>query len=148
MGIPDPEALATFLDSKLHGSEREEPAHAAIWRLYRDCLGERRVLRHRAALGRDVWRVHQIGEFLAIHYQQEGCERLLVVGLRAGPLAVSPLPAELQPLAGFVWKIVIHSEDPRFGGAEALSVIDGFNFNGPAAVWLAAESEEVGHAAR
>ena len=145
--IPDPEAPASFLDSKLHWSERDEPAHAAIWHLYRDCLEQRRAFLNHAALRRDFWRIHKIGEFLAIRYQLEGGERLLVVGLRAGPLAVSPLPTELQPLAGYVWKIVIHSEDLRYGGTEALSVKDGFNFNGPVAVWLAAVKEEVSHAA-
>ena len=146
-GMPDPEAPGTFWDSKLQWRERDEPAHAAILRLYQDCLGQRRVCLNRAALQRDFWRIHKIGEFLAIRYHLEGGERLLLVGLRLGSLALSALPAELRPPTGFVWKIVIHSEDPRYDGVEELAVIDGFSLNGPSAVWLAAVKEEEAHAA-
>lgn len=109
--IPDPQADATFLGSKLVWQELEEPAHAATLALYRTALSLRRddaALRWRA---RGQWEVLELGPGVsAIHYRK-GDERALVVfALAAGQ--TGDLPAG----DGADWRVVFSSNAPEFGG--------------------------------
>ena len=79
--IPDPQAEATFLHSKLRWAERELPGHAAILKLYKAALALRRtdaVLRDspRAGLSTSTW-----GDVLAVHRTLRKERRSLVVNL-------------------------------------------------------------------
>jgi len=61
--IPDPQAEATFLRSKLHWSERHTEPHASVLRLYRLLVGLRRsdeVLKSAPARNLNVTTRHQV----------------------------------------------------------------------------------------
>ncbi|HEX2870073.1 MAG TPA: malto-oligosyltrehalose trehalohydrolase [Polyangiaceae bacterium] len=94
--IPDPQAEATFLASKLRWNERELPGHAATLGLYRDALTLRRtdpVLRAtgRAELSVDVW-----GSVLGVHRALGDERRSLFVNLGSAACNLDELAARSQ----------------------------------------------------
>lgn len=117
--IPDPQAEATFLHSKLRWAERELPGHAAVLKLYRDALTLRRtdpVLRDssRAGLTTDAW-----GDVLGVHRSLGDERRSLLVNLGQNSHDLR----ELAELSGLLdWRCVLQtSPTPRLGpGAAAL----------------------------
>jgi len=145
--LPDPEAPATFADSKLHWQERDEETHAAVLALYRECLRWRRTWLRGPVLQRERWLVRQAGEFVAIRYQIGEDARLLLAALRPEPFPSGPLPAAFEPPAGRVWRIALHSEAARFGGEERPRGLHDWRIDGPGAVWLEAAGEDTRHAA-
>jgi len=145
-GPPDPEALSAFTQSKLQWPERTDGPHAATLELYREGFRQRRACLRGAALERSHWNVRQMGGFVAIRYQVSDGERLLVAGLRPEPF---PGPSRfLEPPAGRIWQVVLHSEEQRFGGEAAPPGSDPWrSLQGPAALWLQAVEEGHRHAA-
>jgi maltooligosyltrehalose trehalohydrolase len=95
--IPDPQAPATFEQSRLRWDEREERGHAAVLEVYRRLLALRRedpVLR---AAGRDGLQAEARGPVLIVRrFSAEG-ERLLVANLSGEP---APVGLEPHVLAG------------------------------------------------
>jgi len=143
--IPDPEGIDTFRRSRLRWGERVNPLHASMLALYRECLNERRSCLSEIALQRDNWQVHLVGGFVAIRYHTTMGERLLLVALHQEQL--SRFSGPLEPPAGHIWQIVIHSEEKRFGGDETSRSLESWRGDGPAALWLTAIKEEKRHAA-
>ena len=114
--IPDPQAEATFLASKLRWQERDEPGpHAGTLALYRAALALRRgepALRTRAQRG--PWEVLPLGPGVSgILYRATGNgERALVVfALAAGQLGQLPAAASKNG-----WRTVFASNAAGFGG--------------------------------
>jgi maltooligosyltrehalose trehalohydrolase len=114
--LAPPAAEETFQRCKLDHTERERHAH--VVRLHRDLLALRRedpVLSrqdrdrmHGAVLGPEALLLRFFGD--------AGGDRLLVMNLGA-TLPLHPMPEPLlAPPAGCTWKLLWHSEDPRYGG--------------------------------
>lgn len=114
--LPMPADEETFRRCKLDHGERER--HATHVRLHRDLLRLRREdpvfarqdrdRMHGAVLGAEAFLLRFLGD--------SGDDRLVVVNL--GPtLPLLPMPEPLlAPPAGCRWKLLWHSEDPRYGG--------------------------------
>jgi maltooligosyltrehalose trehalohydrolase len=129
--VPDPQALETFVRSKLRWTERAEPPHAGVLRLYRDLLDLRRqhpALRERS---RDSVAVVALGErTLALRQSTAvapGAALLALVHL-GGALAHVDLGAQVETAApgGYHWAPMLDSEAPLYGGSgEALAAVAG-----------------------
>jgi len=146
-GWPDPEAPAAFACSKLDWGEREEASHAAILALYRECLRERRLCLRESGLARERWEAQPAGEFIAVRYRLEEGERLLLATFRAAAFPPGPPPPVIAPPRGRIWRAILRSEAPRFGGGGAGAPADDWRIEGPGAAWLEAVEEGVRHAA-
>lgn len=116
--LPIPAEPATFERCKLDHAERERAPHAQVLRLHRDLLRLRREdpvfsaqdssRLHGAVLGPEA--------FLLRFLDPQGNDRLVLVNLGA-TLPLLPMPEPLlAPPAGCRWKLLWHSEDPRYGG--------------------------------
>jgi maltooligosyltrehalose trehalohydrolase len=83
--IPDPQALATFENSRLRWSEREEPSHRPVLSLYRALLKLRRedpVLKHSS---REQMRASADGDVLMVRRWSGSGERLLCANFGSAP---------------------------------------------------------------
>jgi maltooligosyltrehalose trehalohydrolase len=137
--VPDPQAEATFLRSKLRWEERDTGEHAGVLRLYRDLLDLRRLpaLRSRS---RDSFGLVALGEAaLALRRNgpAAGEAALVLVNLRGRlELELGARPETIAP-GGCAWSTRLSTEDERYGGrggpqVQGNSVV----FEGPAAVVL------------
>lgn len=116
--LAPPADPATFERCKLDHAERTQGWHAAVLELHRDLLRLRRddpvftaqdaSRMHGAVLGAEA--------FLLRFLAADGEDRLLVVNL--GPtLPLLPMAEPLlAPPAGCRWRLLWHSEDPRYHG--------------------------------
>jgi len=117
--FPDPGDAKTFERCKLDFAERE--TNREIYALHRDLLRlrredslfdgrERRAL-DGAVLDRDAFVLRFFGR-----EETEGDDRLLIVNL-GSDLDLNPAPEPLlAPPEGKIWKVVLSSEDYRYGG--------------------------------
>jgi maltooligosyltrehalose trehalohydrolase len=147
--VPDPQALDTFLRSKLRWEERDRPPHAGILRLYRDLLDLRRrhpALRERS---RASFAVVAIGEqALALRRAgpAPGDALLLVVNLRGRLRIDFAARAETAAPAGMRWALLLDSEDAAYGGRGGARLVAdgaggaGIALDGAGAVVLEANS--------
>jgi maltooligosyltrehalose trehalohydrolase len=114
--LPSPADEETFERCKLDHAEREKNAH--VVRLHRDLLRLRRedpvfsrqdsTRMHGAVLGPEA--------FLLRFLAEDGGDRLVLVNLGI-TLPLTPMPEPLlAPPDGCRWKLLWHSEDPRYGG--------------------------------
>lgn len=113
-----PAAEETFRRCKLDHGEREREPHARVLRLHRDLLALRREDPVFAA--QDAQRLHGavLGPeaFLLRWLAPGGDDRLVLVNLGATlPLVPMPEPL-LAPPEGARWRLLWHSEHPRYGG--------------------------------
>jgi maltooligosyltrehalose trehalohydrolase len=118
--VPDPQALETFLSSKLRWDERAQPEHAGILRLYRDLFDLRRHMPALQARERASFSVEALGEnTVALRRAGPAPEDtlLLVVNLRGElRLDLSARTATCPP-NGRIWSALLDSEDTRYGGS-------------------------------
>ena len=142
--VPDPQARATFEESKLRWDERMEPPHAGVLRLYRDLIGLRRrhpALRER---GRDSFSVLALSESaLALRRQGPTPQGtlLIIVNLRNTLRLDLPARAETSPPAGRRWAPLLDTQDERYGGPGAAQLMQQATMlamDGPGAVVLEA----------
>lgn len=122
--VPDPQARATFEQSKLNWAELDQPGHQEILALYRALL----VLRQSLAVLHDPHRAN----FKALkidqdsvafrYYGSEDQPDLLVVVNLKGPLdfnlaeaVIGQLPAKRQ------WEARLTTDDPAYGGPQPLA---------------------------
>ncbi|HVZ46654.1 MAG TPA: malto-oligosyltrehalose trehalohydrolase [Ramlibacter sp.] len=114
-----PSDASTFERCILDHSERERAGHAELLALHRDLLRLRREDRvfaaqdgtrlHGAVLGPEAFVLRYLGD--------AGDDRLLVVNLGATlPLVPAPEPL-LAPPSAARWRILLSTEDPRYGGS-------------------------------
>ncbi len=141
--FPDPESLETFEKSKLRWEERSEHNHAMVLAWYQACLEQRRILLKDGPLDRNRWQVESFGEFIAIRYFGRPCEHLLIVALRKTN-ASDPPPPSLAPPTGMIWREILSTEDPRFGGKRSKrnSARADWSFSEPGGVWLESTRRE------
>ena len=106
----------TFQRCKLDHAERERNAH--VVRLHRDLLALRRADPAFAAQDRERMHGAVLGPeaFLLRFLAGPGGDRLLLVNLGATLPLVPMAEPLLAPPAGMRWRLLWHSEDPRYGG--------------------------------
>ena len=115
LALDDPASTATFERCKLDFGERER--HGAIYALHRELLALRR--RDPAFSAQDAERVHGavLGErALLLRFFCEAGDRLVLLNFGDD---LELLPASdplLAPPADCEWRVVLSSEDPKYGG--------------------------------
>jgi maltooligosyltrehalose trehalohydrolase len=117
--IPDPQALSTFLDSKLNWSEIEQPSQREILALYTDFLRLRRTeLNDRR---RRRWRLAQVSDTaIALRYRRgKAGDILLLVQLLPNDSRIELESTLLQPKAGRIWRRGLSSNEKIYGGERA-----------------------------
>ncbi len=113
--LDDPGDVATFERCKLDFSERTR--HGAIYALHRELLALRREDPAFAAERADSMHGAVLGECaLVLRFFCEAGDRLVVLNL-GGDLELEPVPEPLlAPPAGCEWKVMLSSEDTKYGG--------------------------------
>jgi maltooligosyltrehalose trehalohydrolase len=119
--IPDPQAEATFLQSKLRWEELSEPDHQPSLTLYRELLHLRRTSIDLRKRTRQNCRAERLGDGVVGLLFQESIHSglLALVDLQGGhhwEPSADPF-AHLPP--GWEWRIVFSSNEPRFGGSRS-----------------------------
>ena len=114
--IPDPQAEATFLASKLDLAERR--TNAPIYRLYQELLALRRGDPVLSSGDRAATRAFAVGaQIVGVHRWLGTEHRVLVANFGAAaslPLVDTP---ELEAMAGADWQLLLSTADERFGGS-------------------------------
>jgi maltooligosyltrehalose trehalohydrolase len=113
--IPDPQAEATFLASRLDWSERDHEAHVGTLRLCRDLLTLRRQEAVFAAPDSPVFRAVALDDdSLLLSYSTAKDHVLVVCRLRnEGRVAVNrPQPESRSPCEA--WEVVFSTENPKY----------------------------------
>ena len=117
--IPDPQALETFLESKLNQSESDEGMGKQMFDLHQELLALRRrdeVLRRQ---DRQHMRAIAASEQLLLVHLQHGREERLIVANFG--VAIDAMPASAgvpRDLLRRQWRTVISTEERRFGGSD------------------------------
>ena len=112
--IPAAQSAETFRRSKLDWSERTLGAHAGTLALYRELLwlrGKDRALRPRCR--EDFGVTLLTSDILTMRFRGEASEWLLLVDLHGGHSGALPAEIAGKPAE---WKIVLSSNEKRFGG--------------------------------
>ncbi|HMF16751.1 MAG TPA: malto-oligosyltrehalose trehalohydrolase [Gemmataceae bacterium] len=114
--IPDPQAAATFLKSKLNWAEAEQEPHGGIRRLYQALLHLRRTEPALRNAERHSYAALAYGESAVVLLRRaaDGPTMLLLVQLRgAGTIDLCAPEVESAALARH-WETVLTTEDPPF----------------------------------
>jgi len=114
--IPDPQALRTFLDSRLNWPEVAESSHREFLALYIDFLRFRRTeLRDRR---RRRWRIAQVSDTaIGLRYRRGRAGDVLVLAqLLANDSRIELESTLLQPKAGRTWRRDLSSNEKIYGG--------------------------------
>ncbi len=116
--IPDPQALATFLASRLDWDERDREPHAGIWRLYQALLAWRRDEPALRDPRRDRFHVAALDDAtLALRRDAgDGSALLLAVRLVGAGACVVPPTLAAAPRA---WSLLATTEEARFASDPA-----------------------------
>ena len=119
--IPDPSNPSLFMRSKLDWTERRR--HAAIVRFHRDLLRLRRDDPVIAAQDRQRIDGARLAAdaFVLRYFARDGADRLLVINLGTqSDCRPAPEPL-LSMVGGRLWQLVWSSNDPQYGGPDALN---------------------------
>ena len=114
--IPDPQALRTFLDSRLNWSEVNQSPHREMLALYADFLRFRRTeLRDRR---RRRWRIAQVSDTaIGLRYRRgRAGDVLVLVQLLVNDCRIELKSTLLQPKAGRTWRRGLSSNEKSYGG--------------------------------
>lgn len=119
--IPDPQAVSTFLDSKLSWEELRDQKHAEILLLYQEFIALRRTHPALQDRARDNWLATELDDgIVAIFFGETGRYDLAVLVDLVGGHAMPNLDhPRLTAGDGRDWQPVLSSEETRFGGSEA-----------------------------
>jgi maltooligosyltrehalose trehalohydrolase len=114
--IPDPQAEATFLASKLNLGERR--THAGIYALYRELLRLRQEYSVLSVADRTRVKAEALGsQALAVHRWHGDEHRVLIANFGAATsLAINETPV-LRDVPGRSWRLVLSTANRRFGGS-------------------------------
>lgn len=110
--IPDPQSFETFTRSKLDWDERLRSPHRELLALYRECLRLRAGEPALRPAGREGWEVTNAGAVM-LKYGGRDREWLVMAHLSSAAAAVE-LPEGR-------WRILLSTNEPRFGGCESVS---------------------------
>ncbi|MBE2284600.1 MAG: malto-oligosyltrehalose trehalohydrolase [Prosthecobacter sp.] len=105
--IPDPQNAATFTRSKLDWDELNDPSHAALLLLHRECLRLRAADAAFRPLRRVDWEVGGQGA-VTIRFKGLRFQWLVVANLSRSPVTTM--------LPDAPWRAVLSSNETRFGG--------------------------------
>ncbi|HEX8230141.1 MAG TPA: malto-oligosyltrehalose trehalohydrolase [Chloroflexia bacterium] len=138
--VPDPQAVSTFMASKLNWHEVEEGEHGQTLELYRELLRLRATLPALKERRRANFRSSQVGtNAIAMRYLSStgGDDLLVIVNLR-GDLDLALGRADIvQAPEGCRWQPVLSTEERRFGGSQALQELDSGGVRASSSVALA-----------
>ncbi|MDQ3929612.1 MAG: malto-oligosyltrehalose trehalohydrolase, partial [Chloroflexota bacterium] len=146
--VPDPQAVSTFMASKLNWHEVEEGEHGQTLELYRELLRLRATLHAFKERRRASFRSSQVGtNAVAMRYvSPTGGEDLLVVVNLGGALDLDFAGVEIvRAPGGCYWQPVLSTEEACFGGSQALEELGGgrVQASGPIAVAFQAVRAEL-----
>lgn len=114
--MPDPQAEKTFLDSKLDWHEHDRSPHREVLALYRAALRQRAAEPIFQSPPRSQWSVAKIGAgMLGLRWKDPGGDWLLLLSI-APPAQWPAEGALMKPHPGREWKLILDSNDARFGG--------------------------------
>jgi maltooligosyltrehalose trehalohydrolase len=125
--VPDPQAMSTFMASKLNWHEVEEGAHGQTLVLYRELLRLRATLPAFKGRRRANFRSSQVGtNGIAMRYlTPTGSDDLLVIVNLRGDFDLELARNEIgSPPEGCRWQAVLSTEESRFGGSQALEEVE------------------------
>lgn len=134
--VPDPQERETFKQSVLDWSERERPEARGVLALYRALLALRAKHPALREHSRGSYLVAGLSETAFVLEQHEG-----TATPRAALRLVVSIKGELQQELEDGWRLLLHSEESRFGGSpERVKVEErSLRFSGPASVLLERE---------
>lgn len=128
-GIPDPQAIETFENSKLDWSEINSFPHQELFRLYRDCLNLRQEIATLKPLSRKGWHATQLSwEVGAVKFDAHYMIVYDLLGDHSGFLESSGC-----------WKAVLTSGDAIYGGNQEVqfdNTTQKLTFKKPGVVFL------------
>ncbi len=93
--IPDPQALETFLASKLRWAEREQAEHRETLQLYRQAIALRRTDEVLAKSGREQLLAEAAGDVLMVQRWYGNARRVLVMNFGSDPVALDSIARQL-----------------------------------------------------
>jgi maltooligosyltrehalose trehalohydrolase len=116
--IPNPQAADTFLRSKLRWDELAEAPHAGTFFLYRDFLRLRRTHLFGRSRSRDDYTVIELADgILALLLGRAGeFDCAVLADLTGGHAPPNLDDARLAPGGGRDWRLLLTSNEMRFGG--------------------------------
>jgi maltooligosyltrehalose trehalohydrolase len=115
--IPDPQSEQTFVRSRLDWDERERQPHAGVLRLYQELLRLRREHPALRLRERSAWAVEAVADgAIALRRNGSGGDVLLVANLAGELVCDAGAAAVTGSRRGEEWRVVLHSEESRFGG--------------------------------
>ncbi|MEX0751144.1 MAG: malto-oligosyltrehalose trehalohydrolase [Dehalococcoidia bacterium] len=141
--LPDPQDDHTFLDSKLNLEEREQGVGAERFALNRELIALRkkdRVLRRQDR--RNMRAVAASDSMLLVHMWHGREHRLIVANFGVAVDAPPSAAGVPEGLANLDWRVVVSTEERRFGGIDDQARFDEHMVALPpqAVLWLAATS--------
>jgi maltooligosyltrehalose trehalohydrolase len=120
--LPAPQDEATFRRSQLDWNELNQPAHAGTLRLYRELLKLRATHEAFRPASREQFHVALIGtRIVSIRFRGTGNEWLLLCDLHGGHACTLEEETRLAVPAQRRWRMVLSSNETRFGGSDARS---------------------------
>ena len=117
--VPDPQADATFLRSKLDWDERAKPEHSGTLALYTDLLRLRNELQALGIHDREHFEVTHVGDNAVLmrrdSLSRNPADALLIVLVFKDNLTLTD--DVIAPPKSHRWQVVLSSEDAKYGGA-------------------------------
>ncbi len=121
--IPDPQRGDTFAQSKLNWSELQSADQAAIVDLYRECLALRKKHGAFRPRSRDLVEAADFAMGAgALRLKDRGGDWLILFDLAGGHSGIIEEEMICSPHSGSEWKIVLSTNEKRFGGTGRLAV--------------------------
>ena len=117
--IPDPQAISTFMSSKLNWAEIDQAPHLATLQLYRDFIEFRK--KELPNRNRDCWRVDQIASYaIATRYRRSNAGDILIVFQLVPDEVMLDFDHELLwPGNGRNWSVLASTNQVNYGGKGA-----------------------------
>jgi len=144
--LPDPQDERTFLDSKLNLEEREQGVGAERFALNRELIALRKKDRVLRRQDRRSMRAMAASDSMLLVHMWHGREHRLIVANFGMALDVPPATAGVpEELARYEWRIVLSTEERRFGGTDDRARFDAQMVALPpqAVLWLAATTQSI-----
>lgn len=144
--VPDPQALETFVRSKLSWDELRAEPHASILALYRRCLEYRAKWLKGRSLDRDAWSVDSFERVIAIRYRSAEPSECLVVSSLHGDARLSlARERSLRPPDGYDWRIKFESRaGPATNSPSAVGPVETLVLRAPETLLLVAKRKTTG----
>jgi maltooligosyltrehalose trehalohydrolase len=144
--LPDPQDDHTFLDSKLNLEEREQGVGAERFALNRELIAVRKKDRVLRRQDRRAMRAIAASDSMLLVHMWHGREHRLIVANFGVAVDAPPSSAGVpDELARYDWRVVLSTEERRFGGTDDRARFDAQMVALPpqAVLWLAATTPSV-----